>query len=149
MRLKQQRHIRSCGLACVAMIADQPYKTVVDDFEDLADKVGNPIEWNWKSDNKRWYIGYGTTTKDLHVLLDYYGVKSNQRCVTYKGKLPDVSILNIDSRHERLGGKMVHCWHWVVCLREDEAFRILDPWKGKRKTLEDVGAIDSYMRIHV
>lgn len=148
MRLKQQRHIRSCGLACVAIIADQPYKTVIDDFEDLADKAGNPIEWSWKSGNKRWYIGYGTTTKDLHVLLDYYGVKSNQRRVKYKGKLPDVSILTINPRYEKLGGNMELCWHWVVCLREDGAFRILDPWKGERKTLGDVGKIDSYMRIH-
>jgi len=130
------------------MIADQPYKTVLDDFEELKDKAGEPIEWKWSDKRKSWSIDYGTETIDLYNLFKYYGVKSNQRCVTYKGKLPDMSILTVDSRHERVGGKMEHCWHWVVCLREIEQFRILDPWKGQRTTLGNVGKIESYMRIH-
>ena len=38
MRLRQQRHVRSCGLACVAIIANQPYNAVLQDYEDLSDE---------------------------------------------------------------------------------------------------------------
>ena len=145
IKLKKQRHLWSCGLACVAMISRKSYNNVIDDYW-IQEK---DIFWKYINEHKRWVIDYGTNTIDLHKLLDDYGIGSNKRCVPYKGsdKLPDLSILVISKRKERINGKQKTCWHWVVCKREGRNFKVLDPYHGER-TLKDCGKINSYIRIH-
>ena len=146
IKLKKQRHVWSCGLACVAMVAKQAYNNVIDDYWD---QESDEIYWKWIEERKTWQLGYGTTTKDLHNLLDGYGIETNKRCVPYKGsdKLPDLSILVVMKRKEVQNGRKETCWHWVVCKREGRKFKVLDPWYGER-TLKDCGKINSFIRIH-
>ncbi len=146
MRLKTQRHVRSCGLACVAMIADKSYATVLQDYEDLDDA---PIYWEWWDEKKLWSLDYGTTTFDLHFMLRHYEVRSNKRRIAYKGRdcLPDLSILTTCLRKEMYNGRMVNMWHWVVSEKQGSRFQIYDPWFGMQ-TLRDIKPIESYIRIH-
>lgn len=146
MRLKKQRHVRSCGLACVAIIADKPYAAVIQDYEELE---AEPIYWEWWDERKLWALTYGTTTMDLHSMLDHYGVQSNKRRIAYKGRdcLPDLSILTTCLRQEMYNGKMKTFWHWVVCEKKGRATKIYDPWYGMQ-TLREIQPIESYIRIH-
>ena len=146
LKLRKQRHDWSCGLACVAMIADKPYNTVIADFENMYDT----LYWNYLNKSKQWVIGYGTSTSDLYDLFTEYGVTSNQRMIRYKGRdaLPELSILAINERDEIVNWRKARCWHWVVCKREGRKFKIFDPWDGVR-SLQSLGrTIESYIRIH-
>ena len=146
MRLRKQRHRWSCGLACVAMIADKSYDNVIDDYWDQED---NEVYWKWIEEHKAWHIDYGTTTMDLHKLLYGYRINSNKRCVAYTGslKLPDLSILVVSLRKEIMNGRKETCWHWVVSERQGRRFQVYDPFYGKM-FLKDCGRIESYIRIH-
>jgi len=146
MRLRQQRHVQSCGLACVAMITNQSYNTVLQDYEDLGD---GPIYWEWWDERKTWSLNYGTTTMNLYNMLAYYGVQSNKRSLSYKGRdcLPDLSILTTCLRQEDWNGRKRTFWHWVVCEKERRTTKIYDPWYGMQ-TLNNIRPVESYMRIH-
>ncbi|KKM21269.1 hypothetical protein LCGC14_1637130 [marine sediment metagenome] len=113
MRLRQQRHVRSCGLACVAIIANQPYNAVLQDYEDLSDE---PTYWEWWDERKVWSLNYGTNTMNLHDMLAHYGVQSNKQRISYSGRdcLPDLSILTIHLRQEAWNGIKTTFWHWKV-----------------------------------
>ena len=134
LRFKKQRHQRSCGLTCVAIIADKPYATVIQDYE-----KDNQLYWEWGDRKKSWSLSYDTTTKDLYTLLSKYGVTCSKKRVKYQGKesLPDLSILAAFSRQERMGGRKGEHWHWVVCEHNNDCFTVYDPLYGIR-TLEDV-----------
>ena len=130
------------------MIANKAYETVLQDYIDLSRK---PIYWVWKEENQRWCLNFGTSTSDLVYLLDHYGVKMNKRMLTYKGrdKLPDTCIMNAYVRKATIGGKTYNTGHWVICTKEGQTFRILDPWYGE-KTLQDMHYdIDTYVRVHI
>lgn len=146
MRLKKQRHVNSCGLACVAIITDKPYATVIQDYEALEDE---PIYWEWWDERKLWELTYGTTTINLHDMLYHYGVQSNKRRIKYTGRdcLPDLSILTTCLRQEMYNGKKTTFWHWVVCEKKGRTTKIYDPWSGMQ-TLRDIKPIESYIRIH-
>ena len=144
IKLKKQRHLFSCGVACVAMIADKSYNTVINHVEDMYD-----VYWKYINKTKKWVIGYGTTTRVLHELLAEYDITSNQRCIRYKGRdaLPELSILTITLRDEIINDYKTTCWHWVGGKREGRKFKIFDPWDGVR-SLRSIGRIESYIRIH-
>jgi len=123
IRFRKQRHKRSCGLACVSMIADVAYNTVLNDFEMLLNEHGHDLYWTMY--NNRWVLDYSTSSDDLHYLLKYYGIKSNKNEKRYKlydvarkEYLPKVAILSVARRRSS--------WHWVLWADE----RIYDPKIG-------------------
>lgn len=147
MRYIKQRHVHSCGIACVAMIANKAYETVLQDYIDYDE----PIYWVWKEENQRWCLDFGTSMSDLSYMLNHYGIKTNKRLRKYKNQdeLPDTCIMNAYVRKATIGGKTYYTGHWVVCVKEGRKYRILDPWHGE-KTLQDIHYdIDTYVRVHV
>lgn len=148
MRYKKQRHVHSCGIACVAMIANKAYDTVLQDYIDLDDE---PIYWVWKEETQSWCLNFGMSISCLAYMLNQYGIKINKRMLKYKGrdKLPDTCIMNTCVRVATIGGKTYKTGHWVVCTKEESKYRILDPWFGE-KTLQDMHyEIDTYVKVHI
>lgn len=144
MRLRKQRHNFSCGLACVAMVANKPYKTVLADFRRLYRKEVKKLLYNG-----RWIIDYSTATIHLHGLLKHYGIRAGKTLRKYKGKdcLPEISILETMLRGEQFGLKTEDCWHWVVAVKKGRNVTVYDPDVGVR-TLREVSPVSSYIRIY-
>lgn len=145
VRLRKQRHLTGCGIACVAMVANQAYDTVLNDYINLS----NGQTHLWIDENKHWAHYYGTRTFHIHTLLEGYGINSNKRCIKYKGKknLPDLSILVTDFRREKINSRIETHWHWVVCAKEENELIIYDPYTGYIKPLDKTIKPASYIRI--
>jgi hypothetical protein len=129
------------------MVANQAYKTVLNDYINLSN---GQIHRLWIDESKNWAFHYGTTTSRIHNLLKGYGIKSNKRCIKYKGKknLPDLSILVTNLRREKIDSRMGTHWHWVVCAKEENKFITYDPYTGAIKPLDKTTKPASYIRIH-
>lgn len=144
MRLRLQRHSFSCGLACVATIANKPYATVLRDYRRLFRKDAKKVLYNG-----RWIIDYSTETRHIYHLLKHYGIRAGKTMRTYRGKdyLPELSILETKLHKEKFGLKIEDCWHWVVAKKEGNRVKIFDPNVGMR-TLREVGPISAYLRVY-
>lgn len=143
LRLRKQRHKAACGLACVSMITNKAYNTIVDDFDMLAELNEEPVEWGYVERGKCYCWWYFTSTYDLHYLLNYYGIKSHKRWSLYTGRdsLSDISILAVN--------KTKKGWHWVVAEKTKTHVRILDPWRGEGKLNDYRGKVHAYIKVEV
>jgi ABC-type bacteriocin/lantibiotic exporter with double-glycine peptidase domain len=143
IKLRTQRHKISCGLACVAMVANKAYDQVVLDYTHYEYDGKIPQVFR----EGRVVHGFGTSTLDLYNLLDLYGIRSNRTLTKYKGRdsLPDLSILVVCKRPSGGG------WHWVVCAKEGyRKFTIYNPNAfNKKQSLKDYRPITSFLRIHI
>ena len=119
------------------MIANIPYNQVIQDFKDT---LRGDVPW--VKYRGKWVLEYNTNTQDLHVMLDTYGIRSNQRWRRYNGdekSLPELSILAINYKQD-------NGWHWVVCER-DGYINIYDPWSGVYGWSSDLD-IHAFVRVH-
>jgi len=138
IKLRTQRHKYSCGLACVAMVANKAYDQVVLDYTHYEYDGETPQVFR----EGRVVNGFGTGKLDLHNLLDLYGIQSNRTLTKYKGRdsLPELSILVVNKRENG--------WHWVVCVKEGyRKYTVYNPSRGKQ-SLRECGPITSFLRIH-
>lgn len=150
MKFRRQENQRGCGLACVAMICDVPYKAVRKEF---IEQNGEP-EYDYSPIRGSTTKRYGTTSTDLHLLFAANDVKSNQKLLSFKGwdKLPDICILSVNHRKELMGGTKRSMWHWVVYDGINEV--VYDPYiyndKSRSNIRKDYKRMRPkyYLRVH-
>lgn len=110
MRRRRQSDATGCGLACIAILANQPYSSV----RKLAiSRLG------FDSDGE-----FYTTTGQLKELGHHFGVRiSAKRRYQFKDwvHLPNSAILAINYKKED------ETWHWVVFRRVANSAYVIDP----------------------
>jgi ABC-type bacteriocin/lantibiotic exporter with double-glycine peptidase domain len=99
-----QQHATSCGLACVAMVADVTYQTVLKRTNELG---------VLKRDGY-----FGTISRDLIAVLKSFDIRAVRR-TGFKSWLdvPQVTIVGVNPSGP----------HWVVAVRSQTDYYIYDP----------------------
>lgn len=99
-----QQHPTSCGLACVAMVADVTYQTIMKRTNEL------------RVLKKTGY--YGTTSRDLIAILKSFDIRTARR-IDFASWLdvPQVTIVRVNPSGP----------HWVVAVRSSADYYIFDP----------------------
>lgn len=125
IKLRNQLNKRGCGLACVAMICDIPYRKVQQDFEKIYGEPG----YSYSTRTKNTCKDYRTDVTGLRYLFEENGVRCGRRLMKFKGweKLPDICVLAVFVRQETIGGYTSERWHWTVYDREQNV--VLDPYQ--------------------
>lgn len=114
-----QQHPTSCGLACVAMVADITYQTVIQRTNELGVL------------KKSGY--YGTTSRDLVAILKSFDIHTARRTsLTNWLDVPQITIVGVNPSGP----------HWVVAVRSQTDYYIFDPGTEMPNTLRrDFGRI--------
>lgn len=114
-----QQHSTSCGLACVAMVADVTYQTVMKRTNEL------------RVLKKAGY--YGTTKRDLIEILRSFDIRAVRRTGFASWlDVPQVTIVGVNPSGP----------HWVVAVRSPMDYYIFDPGTGMPNALRrDFGRI--------
>lgn len=128
MKRVKQIHRTGCGVACIAMLAENTYENVLHVFKDSC---------GLSEDDS-----FLTNAIDLHNLGALFGLKLSKKRIAFRSDnrrfLPSKAILAINYKEEK------EQWHWVVYLREkDGSDYFLDPWheiKTERRT--DFGRVN-------
>lgn len=108
MKLIRQEGDGGCGLACIAMLCDKP-------LEDVAKKI--------RSERKK--TGYSTSISDFEVLFKSYN-KSFERLRFHNwDDLHGIYIIGVNERRMKNGKR--EGWHWIVVIKDDDRFLIVDP----------------------
>ncbi len=99
-----QQHETSCGLACVAMVADVTYQTVMKRTQELG--VLDKADY------------YGTSIRDLTPLLRSFDIRTVHR-TGFESWLdvPQITIVRVNPSGP----------HWVVAVRSQTDYYIFDP----------------------
>ena len=111
MKTVVQQDTTGCGLACVAMLAEEGYETV----KKKACELGINTD-----DEKLW-----SDTNYVRTLLHEYSIRVSEDEKEFLGwsALPDLALLSIKYRVEN--GKPL--WHWTVFKRQDGKGVVYDP----------------------
>ena len=128
-----QKHSTDCGPACIAMLAHQSYRSVMND----AKKSGL---WG----NRR---GFRSYPDDLALLAESYGLYLEDKIefshqfreigLKLEDFQRDMSRRNLDQHaivavdRKLRGEDQDPRWHWVVW--DDEQSRVLDPYRVRRR----------------
>ena len=106
-----QEDATGCGLACVAMLAGEPYAAVRETAAGLGIRPDDPALWS--------------DTAYVRRLLAHYGIAAVPGETPFTGwdTLPDRALLA--TRHHYEQGRPF--WHWCVFAREPGGPEVLDP----------------------
>jgi len=126
MKVVVQEEETGCGLACVAMLAGERYRSVREAAAELGVSAADEALWS--------------DTAPVRRLLAHFGIKAEAGEVPFSGwaHLPEPALL-ATKLHYREGRAF---WHWVVFVREPEGPVVLDPaahlTENRRSDLEAI-----------
>lgn len=108
MIIVRQEWDGGCGLACVAMICNTTFSDVANSIKIIRNKTGS-----------------STSIKDFESLLPRYNVKCNRIKFKNWDDLNGVYIVGVNEYKNYQGNR--GGWHWVVVIKNEKIFFILDP----------------------
>jgi ABC-type bacteriocin/lantibiotic exporter with double-glycine peptidase domain len=116
MNFVLQEDRTGCGLASVAVIANQSYTTVKTVAAQLGISVDDPKLWS--------------DTQHMRKLLKRFGITAGRTEEPFRSSknLPTRALLAIKWHREKAGP----AWHWVVFAREQNGVFVLDSKRGLR-----------------
>ncbi|EFK59641.1 cysteine peptidase family C39 domain-containing protein [Sphingobacterium spiritivorum] len=104
-----------CGIACIAMLANQTYH----EMKELL------IYKGLLSDNTEFF---GTTFRQLTNILTSFNFRSMPRRKFKKWSNIPAKIAIASTNYDNSGS-----WHWVIFVRDIDGFYIYDPCKRRKK----------------
>lgn len=110
IHLVRQEHDTGCGIACVAMCAGWSYPEAFKKFKEI-------LRWG---DRKR---DFYTQPSHLEAVLDREKITYLSNRSRDWGQIEGTAIVGVN----RDNGY----WHWVVVVKDDQRFFILDPETGE------------------
>jgi hypothetical protein len=116
MKAVVQEDRTGCGIASVAALAQEKYRTV----KRVAGQLGIST-----ADSRLW-----SDTRHIRTLLRRFGIKAaptEEAFVSWEA-LPDRALLAIKWHREETGP----AWHWVVFARDESGSVVLDSKRGLR-----------------